>query len=243
MLLQLVYTEIIKYKRTMIPWIISLGGGFAAFIALMLVMTGGLQKSWEVLIIRGLNLVNMLALLLVAVISGYVFINEYHESTIGTIFTLPVSRLKIYFTKFFIILFMVFALYLSFFLLTMLFGMIFIGGLPPTDFMLKFFKIIFILSAVSFVLAPVTVMISIIFRSIGTYLLVGLSYFLVYMGFINSDYSMKIPPCIPERLVADCMVSEFITGGELTGIIVVSSVTFIVTFIAGAFYYLRYAVK
>lgn len=242
MFLQLVYAEIVKYKRTIIPWIITLGGGFAAFIALLLVLTGGLQKSWEVFIVRGLNLINILALLLVAVISGYVFLQEYHEGIVSTIFTYPISRLKIYLAKFFIILLMVISLFLSFFILTILFGVIFIGEIPSLDFLFKFIRFIFISSGVSFVLSPVTVFISLMFRGIGTYILVGMSYFLVYMGFLNSDYSLKIPPCIPDRLVANYYISEFMSKADLNSVLVVLSITFLSAFLAGAFYYSRHTV-
>jgi hypothetical protein len=72
----LIYAELIKYKRTIIPWLIGTGGLLVATTALLLVTTENPQVTWEVLAGKSLNFMNLLSLLLVAVFTGYVFVTE-----------------------------------------------------------------------------------------------------------------------------------------------------------------------
>lgn len=237
MFLSFVYTELLKYKRTIIPWIIGIGGLLAATTSLLLVSTEDSQVSYEVLAGRGLNLINILALILVAVFSGYVFVTEYYESTISILFTYPVSRFKLYIVKYFVILLMVISLYLAFFLSTIIFGFINIRKLPSMDFALNFMKLIFVVSCTNFVLVPVTTLVSIIIKEIGTYIIVGMSYCIAYICFINSEYSLFIPVCIPDKLVANYFIPERISKADFKGIVIVSVITFLSTFFIGAVCY------
>lgn len=233
----LVYTELIKYKRTILPWMIGIGGFMTAGTALLFVSNENSQVSWNALATTSLNCMNILALLLVAVFTGYVFIGEYHENTASILFTYPVSKSKIYVVKYFVVLLLVISLYLIFFLSTILFGFIDIGAFPSLGFFLKFIKLTFLMSIMNFVLVPVTALISMIIKGIGTYILVGMSYFLVYISFINSDYSLFIPTCIPAKLVSNYFISEYISKADFRGIVIVCAVTFLSTFFIGAVYY------
>jgi bacitracin transport system permease protein len=233
----LVHTELIKYKRTVLPWMIGIGGFLTAGTALLFVSTENSQVNWNILAVVSLNCINILALLLTSVFTGYVFICEYHQNTAGILFTYPLSKFRIYLIKYFVILILVTSLYLIFFLSVMLFGFLGIGNFPPVDFLLKFLKIILIMSVMNFVLVPVTALISIIIKGIGTYIFVGMGYFLVYISLINSDYSLFIPTCIPAKLVSNYYISEYISKSDFCGIIIISAVTFLSAFFIGAVYY------
>jgi bacitracin transport system permease protein len=237
MYVSVLYTELIKYKRSIIPWIILLGGFLSGTTTILIVSTDSTKVNWQVLVSRGLNIINILALLLVAVITGYVFITEYHESTIGILFTYPVSRIKLYIVKCFVILLFVILLYLTFFLSTILFGFINIDGFPQMSFVLKFIEAVFLASALNFMLVPFTALISIIVKEIGVYIIVGMGYCIAYMSFINSDYSLFIPVCIPDKLVSNYFSSLYISKGDFRCIIIISAVTLLTAFIAGSIYY------
>lgn len=239
MFLSLVYTELIKYKRTIIPWIIGMGGFLTVSTALLLVSGDNAKVNWQVFMGRGLNLMNILALLLIAVLAGYVFITEYHESTASILFTYPVSRFKLYAVKYIVILFMVVSLYLTFFALTMLFGFIYMGTFPSSHFMLKVIKSIILVIGANFVLVPVTVLFSIIIKGIGTYIFMGMSYVIAYISFINSDYSLFIPSCIPDKLATNYLIFKCISNTDLTKIAIISAVTFLTAFIIGAVCYTK----
>jgi bacitracin transport system permease protein len=239
MFLELVYTELIKYKRSVVIWIIGIGGFLSAVTALLLVSTENSKVRWEVLIGRGMNIMNLLALLLVAVFTGYVFVTEYQESIISILFTYPVSRFKLYIVKYVVIFLFVNFLYLIFFLSTMLLGFIYMGEFLSMGLLLKFIKLTFEVSTFNFVLVPITALFSIIIKEMGTYILVGMSYFIVYIGFIHSDYSLFIPSCIPDKLVVNYFSSGYISKTDFIGIVIVSVVIFSVAFLISAFCYLK----
>jgi bacitracin transport system permease protein len=236
---ELIQIEIKKYKRTFIPWMILVGGVLPVFTAFMMMSNGIYVKSWSSFAAMGLNYVNLLALLLVAVFSGYVFVTEYHENIIGILFTYPISRLKLYVAKYIVILLMVCMLYLVFFISSIMMGFLYTGSFPQTDFLLKFVKIVFLMTIANYMLSPVTVIISIVITGIGTYILAGIGYFIVYISFINSDLGIYIPPCIPDKLVGNYMVTEYISKADFITIIIISTVTFFSTFFIGAVCYYR----
>ncbi len=235
----LVSIEIKKCKRTFIPWMILIGGVLTAFIAFMMTSYGNYEKSWANLAAMGLNFVNLLALLLVAVFSGYVFVTEYHESTISILFTYPVSRLKLYVAKYSVILFWVIILYLIFFVSIMGIGFLSMRQLPQTDFLIKFIKLMPLIIISNFVLVPVTVLMSIVIKGIGTYILAGMGYFVAYMSFISSDSGVYMPPCIPDKLAKNYMVMEYMGKADFRAMIIVSAVTFLSAFLIGAVCYCR----
>lgn len=236
---ELVVTEIIKYRRTIIPWLVGAGGILASGIAFLQKITNASQVHWEPLAQTGLNMINLMALLLAAVFSGHVFTAEYHENMASIVFTYPVSRFKIYLAKHLVILLLVVSLYLAFFLSIVVFGFTSVGELPSASFLLKLLKVVLLLSGANYVLVPVTALISLAVKGVGTYILAGMGYFMVYVGFINSDYSLWIPPCIPDRLAANYFMVEVMTKPDFTTILSVSAAVFFSAFFIGAVYYSR----
>jgi bacitracin transport system permease protein len=235
----LIYTELMKYKRTMLPWLILAGGFLTAGTALLFASTETPQVSWNTLATTSLNCINILALLLVSVFTGYVFVGEYQENTVSILFTYPVSKLKIYIVKYFIVLLLVISLYLVFFLSAILFSFLSIESFPNMYFFQKFLKLTFIMVAANFVLVPVTALISMILKGIGTYIFVGIGYFLLYISFINSNYSLFIPTCIPAKLVSHYFILGYMSKADFRGVSIVTVITFLSAFIIGAVYYVK----
>lgn len=235
----LVYTELKKLKRTMIPWLIGIGGFLTAGTALLQVSSGSSHVDWGSLAPASLNYINFLALLLVSVFTGYVFTSEYSDGIISILFTYPVSRYRIYAAKHLVIFVLTILLYLVFFLSIMFFGLIYIGRFPAADFLLKLIRLTFLTAAINFVLVPVTALISNLIKGVGTYILVGMGYFVANIVFIDSDYSLFLLPCIPGRLVANYFVSQCMSWEDFRSVVTACTVTFIAAFFAGAVYYSR----
>ena len=237
MLTTLLYTELFKYKRTILPWMIVIGGFLTAGTAYLFVSTENSEVSWNILAYTSLSCINILGLLLVAVFTGYVFVGEYKENTASTLFTYPVSKSNIYIVKYFTVFLLVISLFLILFLSTILFGVLNIKSLPSVEFLLKFLKLTIIMSIMNFVLVPVTALINMVIKGIGTYIFAGMGYFLVYISFINSNYSFFIPTCIPTKLLSNYFISEYISKSDFIGIVIVSVVTFSLASLIGAIYY------
>lgn len=235
--MDIVITEFMKYKRTAIIWMILIGGFFSAGTGFLLVSSHDIPAGWENYTVVSMNCINMLALLLTAVFTGYVIMGEYQESTVRVLFTYPVSKIRIFISKHLVVLVFVMMLYMVFFISAVLFGTVYTGNLPAVEYMLKLLKFSLIMGCMNFILAPLTSVTSLLIKGSGTYLFVGMGYFLTYMSFINSDYSLIVPSCIPNKLIENYFISEFISNVQLTGIVVVSAVTFIAAFVTGAVYY------
>jgi hypothetical protein len=243
MFIRLILAELLKYKRTFIPWMIIIGGGLAAVTSFLQVSTDYSKVTWELLAQSGFFCLNLLALLLTSIFAGIVFIGEYHEGMSGILFTYPIPRIKLYITKYVVTFLMVISLYAVFFISTVVIGLISIGSFPSSEFMVKLIKLTALIIAVNFVLLPLTALISMVIKAIGTYILVGMGYFLVYASFNSSDFSAFVPPCLSSKLAINYLAAECIKKSDYPGIIAVSLITFFCAFIIGAFYYSKCDVK
>ncbi len=231
------YTELRKYKRSFIPLMAVIAGFLTASTAILIAAAPSSKLSWDVIAVTGLNCLNPLSLLLVAVFSGYAFAYEYADGSISTLFTYPIPRLFIYMAKLVIILILTIFLYFAFFLSSMFLGVLNIGKLPDLELFAKFFKVTAIVCCVNFILVPVTVLITNLIKAAGTYILTGIGYFIVYIIFINTKYSLFLPTCIPDKLVSTFLIVASIDRAEFKQIIIVCSVIFVSAFIAGAVQY------
>ncbi len=235
----LIYTELIKYKRTAVIWMIAAGGFLTSVTAFLLVSSTSKKSDWETYAATGFNCINLLALLMVSVFTGYVIIGEYHGGTISTIFTYPISRLKVLLIKYLIILFFVTAFYLVFIVSALFFGVIHFRELPTGDLIIKLIRFSLVMSGINFVLAPVTAVIGLLGKGAASYLFAGMGYFVIYISFINSDYSYLIPACSPNKLVENYLVSEFLTKNDINTIAAVMAATFLTALVTSGVYYIK----
>ncbi|AEY67049.1 ABC transporter permease [Clostridium sp. BNL1100] len=241
MFLNLIYTELIKYKRTPIFWMIAIGGFLTAGTAMLLVTSQKSVVTWDSFAAAGLNGINLVALFIIAVITGYVISGEYQQSTIGILFTYPVSKIKLFTSKQAVMLIFSICLYISFLVSAFLFGIVFIG-VPEWKLILKLIRLIFILAGLNFVLVPLTSFICLLVKSVGTSIFTGMGYFISYMCFINIKNSLFIPTCTPNRLVDNYFVTESICRGDVRGILAVSAAVFVTSVLISAVYYSRHDV-
>ncbi len=241
MFLNLIYTELIKYKRTPVFWIIAIGGVLSAGTAMLLVTSQKAIATWDDFAVAGLNGINLVALFVIAVITGYVISGEYQQSTIGILFTYPVSRIKLFTLKQAVMLIFSICLYISFMVSAFLFGIVFIG-VPEWKLILKLLRLIFIMAGLNFVLVPFTSFICLVVKSVGTSIFTGMGYFISYMCFINIKNSLYIPTCTPNRLVDNYFLKENIGRGDIKGILAVVASVFITTVLMSAVYYSKHDV-
>jgi hypothetical protein len=241
MFLNLIYTELIKYKRTPVFWMIAIGGFLTAGTAMLLVTSQKSVVTWDGFTAAGLNCINLLALFIIAVITGYVMSGEYQQSTIGTLFTYPVSRIELFMAKQAVMLIFSICLYISFLVSAFAFGIVVIG-VPEWELIFKLLRLIFIMVGLNFVLVPLTSFICLLVKSAGTSVFTGMGYFISYMSFISIKNSLFIPTCTPNRLVDNLFVKESIDRGDVKGILAVAAAVFVTSVLISAVYYSRHDV-
>ena len=47
MFINLIYTELLKYRKSILPWMIVLGGFFPAVVAVMMVLNTNPSAQWD----------------------------------------------------------------------------------------------------------------------------------------------------------------------------------------------------
>lgn len=239
MILTLVLIELKKYKRTAIPWMIAAGGSLPAGVAIFVALTDYQKVNWDVYTVKGLDYMNILALLLVAVFTGFVFAGENTNNIDNILFTYPVARIKFFISKFIVILFFTFTLYLSFSFFTMLFGVLGIGSLPDMTIIFKLLEISLLLSAVQFVLVPVTMLFIVFVKGAATCLFAGMAYFVFYISFFSTEISLYIPVCMPDKLAAEYFNHGVLSSSDITSIAAICAIVFLSAVIIGAGFYLK----
>ena len=239
MIFTLVHMELKKCKRTIIPWTITAGGLLPSGVGIFVSLTDYQKVSWDIYAMKGLNYMNILALLLVAVFTGFVFAGENTNHIDNILFTYPVARIKFFVSKFIVILLFTFSLYLAFFLFTLLFGISGIGSLPGRTTILKLLEISVISTAVQFVPVPLTMITIIFVKGAATYLFAGMAYFVLYISFFSTEFNTYIPVCLPDKLAAEYFGHGVFNSSDTTITAAICIIVFLAAFIIGAGIYTK----
>ncbi len=240
MLIHVMAVEALKYRRTLVPWLAAAGGIFPAFVALLFLLTGNLPVTWEALESTGLNFMNMLALLLVAVLAGQTFVCEYHGGKINGSLAYPIPRLLLFAGKLLILLLPVLGMFLVFLLSTVASGSLFIGGRPPAGFIRDMLGLVLLSAAANFALVPLTAVVSMALKNAGAYILSGVAYFIVYMSFAGSDYVRYVPPCVPDGLLKSYLSTGQIVSKDAGTMLAACAAFFVLTLCIGAVWHARW---
>jgi hypothetical protein len=239
MLYQAFYTEILKYKRTLIPWLVLVGGSFPVLVALLFLLTSGVDVTWEALAGTALSYLNMLALLFTAVIAGYAFVAEYRDSRVNMSFAYPVPRVLLYVVKTFTVLLPVLGMYLVFLACVAASGWIFARRPPEIGFASDMLALLGLSVAASFSLVPTTAVLSTVVKNAGAYILAGVGYFIVFMSLAGSECGKYAPPCVPDRLLKDYLASGHLVSADAGGMLLACAAVFLLAFVLGAALYTR----
>lgn len=239
MLLDLVCSELIKYKRSIVPWMM-LGGGIVPPIVAILMLLGDKDRGkWSTIALYSFNNMNLLALLLLPVLTGLIFAGEYQENTISVMFTYPIRRLYFYVEKLITVMLSALSVYTIFFVSTVICGAIYTTNLPKPEFLVEFIKLGFIDSCINFALVPLTAMICLMAKSVLASVITGMSYIVIYTVFMASKLAHNIPVCIPEEITRQqygLRQKEF-SGGEIGSMIIITLTVFVIGLLICGVYY------
>jgi bacitracin transport system permease protein len=229
MLYGVLVSEALKYKRTLIPWLVLVGGFFPVLVASLFLLTGGSSVTWEALAGTSFNFMNMLALLLVAVIAGHAFVTEYNESRINKLFAYPVPRIVFYLVKLLVVLLAVLGMYLVFLAFAAVSGWLMTGGgLPEPGFAADMPRLLLLTAAANFSLAPLTAVLCMMLKNDGAYILAGIGYFIFFMSFAGSEYGQYILPCIPDKLLQDYLTTGQLMSANTGSLLAICAAAFLI---------------
>lgn len=205
-MLDVLYTELLKLKRSKILWLIAIGALLPAFLSFMLGYSrfrDGMPMGWDSVLLNNATLMNLLmAPALFALVSGFVVAREYQDNTINTLLTYPVPRGNILLGKLAILLAVVASTLLLSFAAILVSGQ-FVQTEPLTGGVLaRHLRITGWTIAAQFALVPIAMGVSLIGRSLLPAIVTGIAAVVASGIVINSErYSLYFPWTIPVRLI------------------------------------------
>lgn len=173
------YTELLKLKRTNIVWLTIIGAVLPALLAVF----GQLEKmDWSKLFINNLLFLNMMIVpLLISLLAGFVVVREYKENTINQLFVFPHRRVTILIGKTIVLLILLAIMVALNFLLVWLSGSIMSNVPIPTEDFWKFTRAFVWMFALWALLIPVMMSAGIVGKSFIPPVVLGVIAILINM--------------------------------------------------------------
>jgi bacitracin transport system permease protein len=235
----LIRIELLKYKRSIMTWLIFIGAILPSVVAFMFVSNENEIVTWNMLFMNSFAWMNQLALLLIGVLTGYVFTVELHEKSSNILFTYPISRFRFFVSKLFVMLIIVTTVYIIFGITTILLGFISIGMTPSTEILYTFVKADILMIILNFATIPITAFICTLFKEITAGVVTGICYVTSYIVLIDSKLNNFILPCLPTVLVDEYFNDIKFQHINLNNLVIVALVPFILGCVFSAYYYCK----
>nr|WP_272508965.1 ABC transporter permease [Clostridium ganghwense] len=233
------YTELLKLKRSKMLGLILIGAFLPPFMTTLLIKTT-MSKSknhstmeWDSYLQMPIAIMFLvMAVVLFALVTGYIFSREYSEKTINNMFTYPIERIKLLGAKLVIMFIIILITFLLTYILSIASGFLFKHDPLTSECALKYLKIYLKASVMNFALVPIVAFLSLISKNVIASIGLGLSVAFVNLFVINSPkYVVIFPWSVPTALG----VKEMYDGKEAisyaNGIISLTTI-FVVALIA-----------
>ncbi|HDX9580439.1 TPA: ABC transporter permease [Bacillus pseudomycoides] len=171
-MVNLLYTELLKLKRSNMFLVSIIGAAVAPFMIIlafyieMKTKPSATPASFDVLFLNvNMYIIVFMGVLLYGVVTAYLFNREYTENTLKNLLTIPVSRFHFIMSKFILLFIWIMALTTFAWGLTLLFGLL--GGFPGLSIPLAFqFLVKFLLGGgFLFILSSPTVLLTLVMKT------------------------------------------------------------------------------
>ena len=196
----LLYTEALKLRSSKILWLIPAGGIIPVVLNFINKIDNPIllnSTTWQEFIGGCQLMISELIPSLIFLLAGFVFTREYHDNTIYTLFTYPITRLKIMVSKTLILLPLLFSLNLLACISSVTLGLVFIHGQITWALLCVQLRVYLIMFIVQFALVPAAITLGIISRSIIASATGGICCILALVSFLNSKFNVYFPWCVP----------------------------------------------
>lgn len=199
-MINIVYSEFLKLKRTYLLFLVILAG---IFIPGMMYFSGtyadnvqNIDKTSCLNAISNINIFQfeILDIIIFSIICGYVFSREYTNMTAGSLYSYPVSKFKIIIGKFIIILSLIFIVYIINFISTIMFILRIFGTLFIEEVVYMQLKTIVISFLLQIILIPLPSLIACISKNIIIPTVYGIIAAIVSFFMSISEIYMQLCP-------------------------------------------------
>ncbi len=198
-MINLLYTEFLKLKRSQMLLISMLGATTAPFVCFIAYLNMKSKKPGvpvlfnEVFSETNLYVVLLTGVTLYGVIATYLFNREYTENTLKNLLTIPVSRTSFFMSKLILLLIWILLLTVVAWGLTLIFGLIGqFEGLSLTV-LIKAFKEYIVGGIFLFLLTTPTILVTLLFKNYVPSLVFTIAITMVNVLIGNSEYRVLYP--------------------------------------------------
>jgi ABC-type transport system involved in multi-copper enzyme maturation permease subunit len=239
MFINMINIEFLKYKRSIVPWLVVFGAFLPSLTTVLYFSSEKKQVTWDMLFLTAYSSMNQLALLLFAVITGFVFAGEYHDKTCNILFTSAVSRFSFFISKLFVVLIIISTVYVLLDFFTIALGYTYIKSFPAIGLLYKCLKTNMAVISLNFAIIPITIFICTLFKEIISAVVAGMCLVISYIIFVNSKFVNFILSCFLQVFVNKYFSSFQILSGEYFKLVLITLITFVIGFAGSAYYYCK----
>ncbi|RAP74995.1 ABC transporter permease [Paenibacillus montanisoli] len=201
-MLNLIVCEWLKWRRSRMLWLISLGALLPTALAFLIQMNSSEPFDWKGLFMNNLFIMTMLMCpSLYALLTGYLFAREFQERTVNNMLTGPYSRNKVLTAKFLIAIPVLLSVLLLAFLLTFAIGFFFTSKLPTSDALLEVMGKYGLLFILEYALIPLAAAVALLWRSYIPAMGLGVFAVVSEITIMQSKYIMYYPWSAPLNMV------------------------------------------
>ncbi len=236
-MLNVLYSEILKFKRCKATWLLPMGGIIPVllnFVMTMNMKAKGFPVEWEKYFASNLILMSLvMAPVLFYLLSGYIFSREYTENTVNTLFTYPINKSKFIFAKLTVIFIMIMITFLFNFTSLLLSGYLVIHKALTFQLLMKEMKHQWIMGISFFTLAPLGGILGSISKNVISPIALGICAVLGNIVISSSEYMDVYPWTIPFALIykEEGHVPLYLKGSLILAIILIFSVSTLIFYL------------
>lgn len=233
----LLYTELLKLKRSNMFWVSIVGAivaPFMCFIAYVMQKAKRPDIAIEFNVVfsdTNLYVVFLIGVLLYGLITAYLFNREYVENTLKNLLTVPVSRISLIVSKLVLLLIWIMVLTIISWVMTLIFGLIGQFEGLNTTILITSFKEYIIGGGLLFLLSTPIIFVTLLFKDYVPTIAVTIAITMVNVLISNSEYSALYPWSAILAIATNIFRPEYPPIYSYISIFITSIIGFIATVI------------
>ena len=198
-MLNLLYTELLKLKRSNMFLVSIIGTAVAPFMCFISYLMKKKERpdiplKFDMFFSdTNLYIVLLIGVLLYGVITAYIFNREYVENTLKNLLTIPVSRISLVMSKLILLFIWIMILTTTAWVLTLIFGLIGQFEDFSTTILIKSFKEYVAGGSLLFLLSTPTIFVTLLFKDYVPAIVFTIAVTMVNVLIYNSKYSAVYP--------------------------------------------------
>ncbi|WP_163581374.1 ABC transporter permease [Gracilibacillus saliphilus] len=206
MFFNVIYTELLKLKRSIILWILPIATIVPIILSFLPLYMTKLQEGEDAnylftLLQGNLAFLNLIVgVPLFALIASYIFSMEYQQRTVNYLFTYPYSRLHFLLGKMTVILILMTFVIFSSFLISLGLGIGFLKASVDEEMLLHYLTIYLLVILMQFALIPLSILLTVWKKNILLPMFVSVILAVVAGLIMEYDIATLFPWSIPSRI-------------------------------------------